>query len=60
MYELSDSNKHMIAIISCNDPAVKDFANDIFVYSDNPFTRSAAEKVVYYLFNNEKKGYMFA
>jgi hypothetical protein len=50
----------MIAMVSCNDPAIKDFSSDIVVYSDNPLTKSVTENVVYYLFNNEKKGYMFA
>ncbi len=50
----------MIAIISCNDPAVKTFKEDVKIYSDNPFTMTVTGNVMFFLFNNEKKGFMFA
>lgn len=50
----------MIAIVSCNDPSVKSFGQDVKVYSDNPFDVTYSNNVYYYLFNNEKKGFMFA
>ena len=60
LYELSNTQKHMIAIISCNDPAIKTFKDDVKIYSDNPFSATFSNNVFYYLFNNEKKGFMFA
>ncbi len=50
----------MIAIISCNDPSVKTFKDDVRIYSNNPFSVAYSNDVIYYLFNNEKKGFMFA
>jgi hypothetical protein len=50
----------MIAIISCNDPSIKNFKDQVKIYSDNPFSMNVAGNVMYYLFNNEKKGFMFA
>lgn len=50
----------MIAIISCNDPSIKTFKEDVTIYSDNPFSRTVSGNVMYYLFNNEKRGFMFA
>ena len=50
----------MIAIISCNDPSVKTFYQDVKIYSNNPFSVTHSNDVAYYLFNNEKKGFMFA
>jgi hypothetical protein len=52
LYELSDTQKHMIAIISCNDPSVTTFHNDIQIYSDNSFSSTYSNNVFYYLFNN--------
>lgn len=50
----------MIGIITCNDPSVKTFKEDVKIYSDNPFSSTVSGNVMYYLFNNEKKGFMFA
>ena len=57
---MSNSNKHMIAIVSCNDPSVKTFDKDVQIYSNNPFKVTKTNNIIYYLFNNEKKGYLFA
>lgn len=50
----------MIVILTCNDPSIKTFHEDVSIYSDNPYTVTFSDNVFYYLFNNEKKGFMFA
>lgn len=50
----------MIAIITCNDPSIKTFKDDVKIFSDNPFSATVSGNAMYYLFNNEKKGFMFA
>lgn len=50
----------MIGIISCNDPSVTTFKTDVKIYTNNPFSSTFSNNVYYYLFNNEKKGWMFA
>lgn len=59
MYEFPSSNNHLIAIITCNDPKVKTLDEDVELYSDSSYVRSFTNNAIYFLFNNEEKGYMF-
>jgi hypothetical protein len=46
-------------IASCNDPGVTTFAKDMRLYTNSNFTTIENKGVVYYLFDNEEKGYYF-
>jgi hypothetical protein len=59
LFSLHDSGEHLMAEITCNDPAVSSLDSDVTVHSESPYRRAYKNNVLYVLFNNEQKGYVF-
>lgn len=56
---MHDSNDHMIGQVTCNDPSITTLNADVTVYSEMPYRRAYKNNVLYLLFNNQKKGFVF-
>lgn len=59
MVEVNQDYDHATIIVSCNDPNIKTFTSDIQLYTNSDYTKVIDGGVLYYLFDNEKKGYYF-
>jgi hypothetical protein len=59
LFTLQDSKEHLIGEITCNDPAITTLESDVTIYSNTPYRRIYRNNILYVLFNNEKKGYVF-
>jgi len=43
----------MVAFITCNDPEIKHFSEDVSVYASSPFEKGGSGNQLHYLFANE-------
>lgn len=59
LFTLNESSRHLIGQITCNDPAVDSLDRDVTIYSVSPYKRMYKDNILYVLFNNQKKGYVF-
>jgi hypothetical protein len=59
LYSLEESNDHLVAYLSCNDPENKNFDNDVLLYSTSRFERGVSSNKIYFLFVNEEKGFIY-
>lgn len=50
--------KHNVMMFSCNDPDIENYESMLRVYTNQPYTRTYTNNVIYYLFDNVGKGYM--
>lgn len=60
--ELVQINKevnHAILMASCADPNVKDFQQQLHLYTNSRYQTISNEASIFYLFDNEEKGYYF-
>ena len=39
MYDIYESSNHMIAVISCNNPEIKNFSQLVIPYSENEYVQ---------------------
>ena len=44
----------MIALVTCNNPEVKDFSQKVQAYSENDYVRGMANDIIYFLFPKEQ------
>lgn len=59
LVEVNQDYNHATIIVSCNDPNIKTFTSDIQLYTNSAYTRLEDAGILYYLFDNEQKGYYF-
>lgn len=57
--EVNKDYDHATIIVSCNDPNIKTFSKDINLFTNSAYTKVENSGIVYYLFNNEQKGYYY-
>jgi hypothetical protein len=59
LYRLDDFSDRMVAAISCNDPEVKSFKEDVNIYSESHYERGGTMNEIYFLFSTHQNGYIF-
>jgi len=57
--EVNQDYNHATIIVSCNDPNIKTFTKDVQLYTNSAYTQLEDAGILYYLFDNEQKGYYF-
>ena len=57
--EVNQDYNHATIIVSCNDPNIKSFIDDLKLYTNSLYQKISNNGVAYYLFDNENKGYFF-
>jgi hypothetical protein len=59
LYSLKESSAHLLGEITCNDPAVTSLDGDTTIYSTSRYTRAYLNNVIYVMFTNEEKGFVY-
>lgn len=59
MYDISESSNHMIAMISCNNPEIKNFDQLVTPYSENEYVKGYTNNIIFLLFKKQQSGHLF-
>lgn len=55
---MDDQIKHHVMMFSCNDPDITNYESMLRVFTNQPYTRTFTNNIIYYLITNTGKGYM--
>jgi hypothetical protein len=59
LVQINQDFNHATVVASCNDPNLKTFSADLKLYTDSAYEKIENKGIVYYLFDNEQRGYYF-
>lgn len=59
LYEIAETNSHLVAMVSCNNAEVKNFNKLVQAYSEDSFIRGYSHDIIYFLFEKGKKGHIY-
>lgn len=57
--EVNKDFNHAFITVSCDDPNVQNFQQNLQLFTNSIYTSVVNQAKVYYLFDNEEKGYYF-
>lgn len=59
LVQINKDYNHAGIVVTCNDPNLKDFHEKIKLFTNSKYNKVTSYGIVYYLFDNEEKGYYF-
>lgn len=57
--QVNEKYDHATLLVSCNDPNVKTFSEDIKLFTNSKYLPFENKGILYFLFENEEKGYYY-